>query len=477
MMLPNGTLLRLYDPTCQANSFMLDGFPALKEGKDWQTRLVELIERTGILGMTTNQTLFRQLVELGVLDGRIQSLKAQGRSVQEIYQVLYNEAALQAAKAFESVHSQWPWEGRVSQEASALLTELDPLVAEVRRIAQLMQGVGAFTKIPNLAVGPQAIRQAVSEGTVHPNITLVFSDRHYLQTVEGYLLGLTDRVSRLKSRKVSEAEIRQDLSGITSVNSLFVSRVDRVVDPLIERAYGDSPAGDTPRSGVSPAGLSPLQLLKGKVGIAQAKKIYQMFEAIFFDLPFQDPERLYADAEGRTLLEAIGRLRALYEPLKALGVRPQRMLIASTGVKSDQPYSPLLYLLPFLGAWAANTMPEGTLEHLSRFVAGLSKQELALLKKRNLMRESLPGIPTDIQPSSEWDKALLMSPEERRQKGIADLTPDRILRETVDQILAPRKTSLRAICDTLRDKGAASFSADEQATLQALEAKLTALSV
>ncbi len=454
--LPKSSVLRLYDPETQGNSFSLDGFPALKEGKDWLTRLVEIIETWGVIGMTTNQTLFRQLTEAGVLDERLRALKAKGHSASEIYWILYNEAATLAAKAFEFIHARWPWEGRVSQEASAFLTEVDPLVKDVQRIARSMQGVGAFTKIPNLPVGPQAIQKAVSgDGLVHPNITLVFSDRHYLRTVEGYLLGLNARVNHLKKQGLSESAIRQDLGKIASVNSLFVSRVDRVVDPMIEK--------------------DRLGLLKGKVAIAQAKKVYQMFEAIFLGIPFQDPENLYQDSEGKALLGTMDRLKTLFSTLKGWGARPQRLLIASSGVKSDQPYSSLLYVLPFLGPWSANTMPEGTFEIFSQFVAELSDAQVAALRKRNLMGEPLPGIPSDVTPVSEWDRVLLMTPAERKTNGITDLTPDQILREVETLVLQPKKTSLRAICDTLRDKGAASFTADEQATLQSLQTKLQAL--
>lgn len=465
---PKSSALRLYDPETQGNSFSLDGFPALKEGKDWLTRLIEIVENWGALNMTTNQTLFKQLTEAGVLDERLRALKTEGRSTSEIYWALYGEAAMQAARAFEAIHARWPWEGRVSQEASALLTEVDLLVKDVQRIARLMQGVGAFTKIPNLPVGPQVIQKAVSgdsprgdtlpgrvspSGTVpvvHPNITLVFSDRHYLQTVEGYLLGLNARVNR------------QDLERITSVNSLFVSRVDRVVDPMIE--------GVRPLWGSKVPGQ--LRLLKGKVAIAQAKKIAQMFGAIFLGLPFEDPEGIYQDEEGKALLGMIGRLRDLYASLKKWGAHPQRLLIASSGVKAEQPYSPLLYVLPFLGPWSANTMPEGTFEALSKWVSGLSDEQAVSLRTRNVMSEPLPAISTDAK---EWDRALLMTPEERRQAGIGDLTPDRILRDVQARVLGPKNTSLRALCDTLRDKGAASFAADEQATLHLLETKLRAL--
>ncbi|MDO8729777.1 MAG: transaldolase family protein [Candidatus Omnitrophota bacterium] len=443
---PSSSLLRLYDPGTHGNSFSLDGFPAIKEDKDWKTRLIEFIQLKGALGMTTNQTLFRQLLETGVLDGRLREFRAAGRAVPEIYQTLYNEAATEAARIFAPVHAERPWEGRVSQEASALLTELGPLVREVRRIAGAMKGVPAFTKVPNLKVGPQAVRLATATGEVSPNVTLIFSDRHYLDTAEGYVLGLKDL-----------ADKGGHLPAIHSVNSLFVSRTDRVVDPMIalRQAQGDR-----------------LDLLKGKVAVAQAKKIYQMFEAIFLGKPFQDPEGLYADEEGKAIVEKIDRLRALFGTLKNRGANPQRLLIASSGVKSDQPYSPLLYVLPFLGPWSANTMPEGTFEALTCFVAGLSETQAASLRRRNLMAEPFPEILTE---DKEWDKALLMTAEERRQEGIGAVTCDQILRRARDHVLGPAGTSLRKIGDDLRDKGAGSFTADEQATLTAIQTKLQAL--
>lgn len=444
------SLLRLHNPAVQGSCFYLDGFPALKEGKEWQARLREFIEVKGTLGMTTNQTLFRQLLETGALDGRLRLFKTQGLSAEAVYQTLYNEAATEAARLFSAVHTRWPSEGRVSQEASALLTELDPLVREVQRIAQAMRGFGSFTKIPNLKVGPRAIRQAVSGGQVQPNITLVFSDRHYLDTVEGYLLGLQDWVEKKAGSP----------AGIYSVNSLFVSRVDRVADPLIEEAAAQD---------------ERLRLLKGKVAVAQAKIIYRMFEAIFLGKPFADPEGLYADAEGQVMRERMIRLSGLYARLARAGAQPQRLLIASSGVKSDQPYSALLYVLPFLGPWCANTMPEPTLEAIARFAASISEEQAHSLRQRNLMSEPLPAIPTDIQPREEWDRILLLTPQQRRRDEIAELTPDFILREARDRVFAPRGTSLRQIGDALRDKGAESFTADERATLELIQTKLRQL--
>lgn len=459
--LPATSFLRLYDPQTHGNSFALDGFPALKSGTTWPARLVDMIAQRGVLNMTTNQTLFRQLLETGVLDERLRAFKADGRDAAAAWQVLYNEAATEAARLFAPVHARWPWEGRVSQEASALITELDPLVREVRRIAAAMQGVSSFTKIPNLKIGPQAVRQAVAGGSVNPNITLVFSDRHYLDTVEGYLDGLKQMVEKKEG----------DPAQVHSVNSLFVSRVDRVADPMIEQALRRAVHPEPESKDERLAQGERLLLLKGKVAVAQAKKIYQIFEAIFLGKPFADPLGLYADTEGQQMRGRIDRLRDLFARLRGAGANPQRLLIASSGVKLDQPYSPLLYVLPFLGPWSANTMPEGTLDAVNRFVSGLSDDQAESLRRRNLMAEPLPAIPTDAQPREEWDRVLLLTPAQRRAEGIGELSADQVLREAQELLFAPQGTSLRAIGDTLRDKGAQSFTADEQATLQLIENK------
>ncbi len=457
---------RLYHPPTQANSFSLDGFPALRNGKDWTLRLREFIAEKGVLGMTTNQTLFRQLLETGALDRRMRSFKAEGRAPEEIYRILYNEAATEAARLFRAVHAQWPWEGRVSQEASALLTELEPLVRDVQRIAGAMTGVGAFTKIPNLRIGPQAIQRAVAGGQVHPNVTLVFSDRHYLDTVEGYLEGLSELADRLRAQGTSQEVVRKHLDSIHSVNSLFVSRVDRVVDPMIEEALRTNSAQDDRKW---------LELLKGKTAVAQGKKVYQMFEAIFLGTEFPDPEGLYAGGEGPSMIRRIGALHTRFGGLKRLGAHPQRLLIASSGVKSDQPYSPLLYVLPFLGPWCANTLPETTLEKFAEFVGQLSEAEAAALRTRKVIGEPLPALPTDVQPTRRWDQAVLMTSELRRREGIGELTADQVLEAVHRLVLEPKGTDLRQVCDSLRDKGAEAFTADERATLQAIQTKLQTL--
>jgi hypothetical protein len=120
-------------------------------------------------------------------------------------------------------------------------------------------------------------------------------------------------------------------------------------------------------------------------------------------------------------------------------------------------------------------MPEGTLEQFSDFLARIPDKKIEMLKTRKMIAEPLPALPTDLTPTDRWDEAVLMTPEERKRNGIAEIDADCVL-EAVDRlVLRPAGTDLRQICDLLRDQGASAFTRDEQATLQAIETKLATL--
>jgi transaldolase len=102
------------------------------------------------------------------------------------------------------------------------------------------------------------------------------------------------------------------LTGISSVASFFVSRVDAKVDARL-------PAGSE---------------LRGRVAIANARHAYNRFRDRFAD------ERWLA--------------------LRDAGARPQRPLWASTGTK-DPTYSDVLYVEELIAPDVINTMPEATL--------------------------------------------------------------------------------------------------------------------
>jgi transaldolase/transaldolase/glucose-6-phosphate isomerase len=99
------------------------------------------------------------------------------------------------------------------------------------------------------------------------------------------------------------------------VASFFLSRIDVLIDPLLER--------------------KGLRKLKGEVAIASAKKAYEIYKQVF------NGER--------------------FKNLAAHGAKKQRLLWASTSSK-DPSFSDVKYIDALIGAETINTIPIQTLE-------------------------------------------------------------------------------------------------------------------
>src|SRR5208282_6809548 len=87
-------------------------------------------------------------------------------------------------------------------------------------------------KVPATAEGLPVIRQLIGEG-ISVNVTLLFGLPRYLQVTDAYLAGIEARAAQGKPVK-----------HVASVASFFVSRIDAMVDPLLEKqiAQGGSEA-------------------------------------------------------------------------------------------------------------------------------------------------------------------------------------------------------------------------------------------
>jgi transaldolase len=105
--------------------------------------------------------------------------------------------------------------GRVSIEVDPRFA-YDPerTVAEARTLWWLVDRPNLFVKIPAVKQGLPAISGCLAEG-ISINVTLIFSLARYAEVTEAFLTGLEG--ARAAGR---------DLSGIASVASFFVSRVD-----------------------------------------------------------------------------------------------------------------------------------------------------------------------------------------------------------------------------------------------------------
>ena len=276
-----------------------------------------LVAEDGLTGATGNPTIFEHAITRGTAyDEQMQPLLREGKSPQEIYEALAISDEQHVADLLRPIYEQTDGQdGFVSIEVSpALAHDTAGTIVEVRRFWQAIARPNLMVKIPSTPAGIPAIRQALSEG-ININITLIFSLENYRQVGEAYLSALEDRLAA-----------DRDISHIASVASFFVSRVDVLIDRLLENKIAASR---------TPAEQQQLKALQGRAAIANARLAYQEFKRLF------------------------GTAR--FEALRQHGARVQRPLWASTGVKNPA-YRDVRYVEELIGPNTVNTMPLATLE-------------------------------------------------------------------------------------------------------------------
>jgi transaldolase len=204
-------------------------------------------------------------------------------------------------------------DGFVSLEVSPTLAhDTQRTIHEARLLWSLVGRPNAMIKVPATREGIPAIKQLTGEG-INVNITLLFGLPRYREVVNAYLDGL-----ELRARKGSS------LQHVASVASFFLSRIDVLLDPLLEKKKSLA----DPQADIA----SPLQ---GQAAIASAKIGYQLYKEMF------NSER--------------------FEKLANQGAQPQRLLWASTSTKNPM-YSDTKYIEPLIGSETINTLPVETLE-------------------------------------------------------------------------------------------------------------------
>jgi transaldolase len=260
----------------------------------------------GIRGLTSNPTIFQKAIEGSPqYDEQFRTLAGDGGAVIDDYWALVLQDIVGALEVFAPLYaSSGGADGFVSVEVDpGLAHDTDGTVAAARHLHETIARPNLLVKIPGTAEGVPAIQQMISEGR-SINVTLIFSLGRYGEVMEAYLSGL-------------EA-CDGDLSGVHSVASFFVSRVDTEVDRRLD-AIG------------SPEALA----LRGKAAVAQAKLAYQQFRSTF-----SGPR---------------------WEALQARGARLQRPLWASTSTKNPA-YPDTLYVDNLIGPDTINTLPDATIE-------------------------------------------------------------------------------------------------------------------
>jgi transaldolase len=270
--------------------------------------LRRLIDDKHVVGVTTNPTIFAAaLAHRGVYTSQIRELAQRGAAVADAVRKLMVVDVQQACELFHGV-----WEasngvdGRVSIEVNPdLAGDSEATVVEAVSLLRAVGRPNLYVKIPATRASLPAIAEALALG-IDINVTLIFSVERYREVMAAYLDGL--------ERALDDGV---PLSGVHSVASFFVSRVDVEVDKRLERI-----------------GTDDALALRGMAGIANSRLAYQAFRETF--------------AGSR------------WERLAAKGARVQRPLWASTGVKNPA-YPDTMYVTELAVSGTVNTVPEETL--------------------------------------------------------------------------------------------------------------------
>ncbi len=262
--------------------------------------LQRYISDYSVTGLTSNPTIFHNaLKNSSVYDEAINTGLLAGKSAQEIFLALAIADLTRAADLFRPLHDASEGvDGWVSLEVSPLLANdaAGTIIAALQLHAQL-QRPNLLIKIPGTPAGITAIEEVIFAG-VPVNVTLLFSREQYIAAAEAYMRGIERRLSAGREPRVA------------SVASLFVSRWDVAVNDRVGKA------------------------LRNRLGIAISMRTYQAYRELL--------------ASPR------------WQLLQAAGVRPQRLLWASTGSK-DPAAAATLYVDALAAPDTINTLPEKTL--------------------------------------------------------------------------------------------------------------------
>ena len=276
--------------------------------------LKRLIEDDGLRGMTSNPAIFEKaIVESHDYDEDIRDQTLAGKDATAIYETISQRDVQSAADVFRPLYDRTDGaDGYVSLEVNPhLARDTTGTIEEARRLWGALNRPNVFIKVPATAEGLPANQQLISEG-INVNVTLIFGLPRYRQVAEAYIAGLEARAAR-----------GNPANRTASVASFFVSRIDALADPLLEKI--------TARGGEW-ADLA--KMAQGQIAVASAKTAYQIYKEIF------------------------GSDR--FKKLSAQGAHVQRLLWASTGTKNPE-YSDVKYIEALIGPDTVNTAPVETI--------------------------------------------------------------------------------------------------------------------
>ncbi len=270
----------------------------------------------GVTGVTSNPTIFEKAISGSRdYDESLRALVEEGKEVREIFEEMAVEDIRAAADLLGPTYDRTGGrDGFVSLEVSpALAHDASRTIEEAHRFVRTVGRPNLMIKVPATRAGVQAIEALIGDG-VNVNATLLFAVERYEAVARAYLAGLDRRVHEGKP-----------IDRVASVASFFVSRVDSLVDRLLQAKIRETSSEEDARR---------LEALLGQAAIANARIAYAKFKTIS------------------------GGPR--WASLKGKGAQAQRLLWASTGTKSPA-YGDVYYVEALIGPDTVNTLPPATL--------------------------------------------------------------------------------------------------------------------
>jgi len=278
--------------------------------------LMHMMNDDGITGITSNPTIFQKAISgSAAYDESMKMMLRKGiTDAKELFLGLAMEDVSRAADILHSVYGKSKClSGYVSIEVSPdLAHDTRGTIKEALHLFSAINKKNILVKVPATKEGLPAIEELTSSG-VNVNVTLLFSIERSKEVAEAYIRGLEQRLRN-----------KEQINEITSVASFFVSRVDTLVDKLLEQRIASSSGEEKNR----------LTALLGKAAVANAKLAYREYQRIFTSPRFLS--------------------------LKEKGAHIQRLLWGSTGTKNPK-YSDIKYVDELIAPDTINTMPEATL--------------------------------------------------------------------------------------------------------------------
>jgi len=267
--------------------------------------LEKLIRERCVTGLTSNPSIFEKALAGDYYAEAIKKLAAGGASAEEIYETLAVEDIQRAADLLlPAYEASGGLDGFVSMEVSPKLAfDSGRTESEGLRLAGQVDRQNLMIKVPatkeGLAAGERLLRKGVSV-----NFTLIFTVERYRSATQAYTAAMSWRIKN-----------SLPVTGMASVASFFVSRIDTAVDKRLKAL----PPG-------------PAQKLAGRAAVENSLLAYRLYRDLFYCPGF-----------------------------RASGIPPQRILWASTSVK-DPAYRPALYMEELALEGSVNTAPEDAIE-------------------------------------------------------------------------------------------------------------------